>query len=237
MKTVKQTIFFISVLQLLTLFGFTQSYKNRIKELEKIFLAKPNDYLNYENISFLISEHYVQLNFAERKEIRDFLSGHARFSNIHIPPPKEAGRSITVKGTVRDAKGTLLKNIKLFVFHTDARGYYTPTDSATKRMNEPDPRLFGYVTTDKDGRYSFETIHPGTYPAKYEGRYIPQHIHIQIVEKGYEPFSIQMAFEDDPAMKDPYWKDWATKQKFPLTKLILSGNILTGNYNIVLMNQ
>lgn len=222
------------ILQLLAIYGYAQSFQPRIAQLEKTFLANPTDYHQYENLSFLVSEHYIKLSIAERKEIRDFLSANARFANIHIPPPKEAGQLITIKGTVKNINGIPLKNIKLFVFHTDARGYYAPTDSATKRMNEPDARLFGYVTTDKDGNYVFETIHPGTYPNKYEGRYIPQHIHIQIVEKGYEPFSIQMAFEDDPAMKDKYWKDWAVKQKFPVTRLVKSGNILTGNYDIVL---
>lgn len=227
----------LCVLQLFTICGYTQTFQTRIAQLEKAFLLKPTDYHQYESLSFLVSEHYKQLTIAERKEIRDFLSAHTRFSDIHIPPPKEAGQLITVTGTVKDAMGSPLKNRKLFIFHTDARGYYAPTDSASKRMNEPDPRLFGYVITDKQGKYSFETIHPGTYPVKYEGRYIPQHIHIQIVEKGYDPFSIQMAFEDDPAMKDPYWRDWAVKQKFPVARFSRSGNKLIGNYNIVLSKK
>lgn len=235
----KNTVINISlsiVFHFFSLSAYAQPYRQQIQQLEKTFLSHPTEYSNYENLTRLISEHYTQLTIAERKEIRDFLSAHTHFSTIHIPPAKETGRSITIKGTVKNVKGSPLPNSKLFIFHTDARGYYAPTDSASKRMNEPDPRLFGYVVTDKDGRYSFETIHPGTYPNKYEGRYIPQHIHIQIVEKGFEPFSIQMAFEDDPAMKDPYWKDWAVKQKFPVTRLIHSGNILTGSYDIILTN-
>lgn len=229
--------FTLCILQLFTMYGYAQTYHPRIVQLEKTFLSDPADYNHYASLSFLVSEHYTQLSIAERKEIRDFLSAHTRFSNIHIPPPNEAGQLITVKGTVKDSKGSPLKNIKLFVFHTDAKGYYAPTDAATKSMNEPDPRLFGYVVTDKDGKYSFETIHPGTYPRKYEGRFIPQHIHIQIIEKGYEPFSIQMAFEDDPAMKDRYWREWAVKQKFPVTRFTRPGNILIGNYDIVLSKE
>ncbi len=229
--------FVLCILQLLIISGYAQSFQSRITQFEKAFLLNPTDHHSYENLSFLVSEHYIQLSIAERKEIRDFLSAHARFSTIHIPPTKEAGQPVIIKGTVKDTKGNPLKNIKLFVFHTDAKGYYAPTDSASKRMNEPDPRLFGYLVTDKDGKYSFGTIHPGTYPNKYEGRFIPQHIHIQIVEKGYEPFSIQMAFEDDPAMKDKYWKDWAIKQKFPVTRFTQTGNTLTGNYDIVLTKE
>ncbi len=236
MKKAVSNIGLVLAIQFFAFIVNAQTYRQRIQLLEQTFLSKPSDYIHYQNLSLLITEHYTQLTIAERKEVRDFLSAHAHFSTIHIPPAKETGQPIIIKGTVKNVKGVPLPNSKLFIFHTDARGYYAPTDSASKRMNEPDPRLFGYVITDKDGRYSFETIHPGTYPNKYEGRYIPQHIHIQIVEKGFEPFSIQMAFEDDPAMKDKYWKDWAIKQKFPVTKLIRSGNILTGNYDIVLTN-
>ena len=224
-------------LPLFTFYGYAQPFQTRIVQFEKAFLSSPTDYHQYSKLSFLVSEHYTELSIAERKEIRDFLSAHTRFSNIHIPPPKEAGQLITITGTVKDVKGSPLKNRKLFIFHTDAKGYYAPTDSASKRMNEPDPRLFGYVITDQQGKYSFETIHPGTYPGKYEGRFIPQHIHIQIIEKGYEPFSVQMAFEDDPAMKDIYWRDWAIKQKFPVTKFSRAGNKLIGIYNIILSKE
>ncbi len=235
----KKSVCFLVIytLTLFSIYGYAQTFQHRIAQLEKAFLSNPTDHHQYEKLSFLVSEHYLQLTIAERKEIRAFLSAHSLFSNIHIPPPNEAGQLITVSGTVKDAKGSPLKNIKLFIFHTDTKGYYAPTDAASKRMNEPDPRLWGYVITDKEGKYSFKTIHPGTYPIKYEGRFIPQHIHIQIVEKGYEPYNIQMAFEDDPAMKDTYWRDWAIKQKFPVISFIRAGNLIIGNYNIILSKE
>ena len=215
----------------------SQPYQKKIQLLEKIFLAKQTDYHNYESLSHLVSKDYTQLKYQERKEIRDFLSDHAHFSTIQIPPSNEPGQLITIKGTVKNIKGNVLPNIQLFIFHTDTKGYYAPTDSVTKKMSETDPRLFGYLTTDKNGQYSFTTIHPGTYPLKYKERYVPQHIHIQIVEKGFEPYSIQMVFEDDQAMKERYWKEWAVKLKFPIIQLVKSGNRRIGNYDIVLHNE
>jgi hypothetical protein len=231
-KSTHILVFFI--LQLFTFYGYTQTFQPRIPQLEKAFLLNPLDYHQYESLSFLVSEHYTQLTVSERKKIRDFLSAHAHFSGIHIPPPKEAGQPITIKGTVKDTKGTPLKNIKLFVFHADAKGYYAPTDAASKRMNEPDARLFGYVITDKEGKYSFETIHPGTYPNKYEGRYIPQHIHIQVQQVKYKDYSIQMTFEDDPSMKDPYWQKWARDLTYPVIRLTAIAHEKTGIHNITL---
>lgn len=227
----------LCALQLFAVHGYTQTFHPGIAQLEKAFLFSPTDYHRYENLSFLVSEHYTELSIAERKEIRDFLSAHAHFSGIHIPPHKEAGQAITIKGTVKDAKGNPLKNIKLFVFHTDAKGYYAPTDAASKTMNEPDARLFGYVVTNKDGKYSFETIHPGTYPNQYEGRYIPQHIHIQIQQEKYKDYSIQMAFEDDPSMKDPYWQKWARDLTYPVIRFTLIANEKTAIHNITLYER
>jgi protocatechuate 3,4-dioxygenase beta subunit len=237
MKNLVSIICLTIICQFSILSACSQSYHKKIQLFEKTFLAKQTDYQNYHNLSQLVSEHYTQLNYQERKEIRDFLSDHAHFSTIQIPPAKETGQLITIKGTVKNIKGNVLPNMKLFIFHTDSKGFYAPTDSITKKMSETDPRLFGFVTTDKYGQYSFTTIHPGTYPFKYEGRYVPQHIHIQIVEKGFEPYAIQMIFENDPAMKERYWKDWAVKLKFPVVKLVQSGNRSIGNCDILLLNQ
>jgi protocatechuate 3,4-dioxygenase beta subunit len=94
-------------------------------------------------------------------------------------------------------------------FQTDSRGYYTPFDSAQNKMGEPDARLFGFLKTDANGNFEIHTIRPASYPKKYEGRTIPQHIHNNITAKGYANQNLQMVFDDDPAMND-YWRQWAT---------------------------
>lgn len=101
-------------------------------------------------------------------------------------------------------------------------------------MSEHDPRLFGSIRTEKDGNYTLTTIHPGTYPNVYQGRYIPQHIHFNIVAKGYVNQNLQIAWEDDPAMKDIYWRDWAKETKYPIVKLEETGITRNAVLNIKL---
>lgn len=214
-----------------------QTAAGRMVKYEQDLLAHPKDYSKYQNLAFLISHQFSELSPKERIEIRNFLADHTKFSEIHINPPQEPGIPITIRGIVYNARGVALKNVRLLVFHTDASGYYTPDDIIKKTMNEPDARLFGYITTNDSGWYSFTTIHPGSYPNKYEGRFIPQHIHFEIKHPGYKNFSIQMAFEDDPAMKDLYWKKWAADLHFPVIRFVKETGRLIGRYNIHLENK
>ena len=72
---------------------------------------------------------------------------------------------------------------------------------------------------------------------KYNGRLIPQHIHFNINAKGYSNQNLQIAFEDDPAMKDIYWKEWAAKANYPIIKIAMKENIGMGNLNIHLIKK
>lgn len=230
--------FFVAVfLYAFTIEASAQSITARYKETVAAFKSNPVSYTHYENLLFLVSGHYLQLTAIQRKEIRQLLSEKAAFSTVTITSPAEKGIPLMISGMVTDDKKHPLPGVKILVFQTDARGYYAPDDSARKRMNEADSRLFGYITTDKNGNYSFQTIHPGTYPKKYEGRWIPQHIHLQIQHSGYKAFAIQMAFADDPAMKDRYWQDWAGKLQFPVITTIKTGKYLAGNYSIILQKE
>ncbi len=214
--------------------GLSQINKEQIKKIEANFLNNPSDVRNYQALSSLISNHYLQITTEERFKIRKLLTKNSVLPTIKICSLDEAGIPITIKGLVLSAKGDTLKNVKIFVFHTDSRGYYAPDDSINKRMNEADPRLFGCVRTDEKGHFEFSTIHPGTYPKKYNGRFIPQHIHLEIEHSGYQTFKIQMAFEDDPAMKDPYWRDWAKDLNFPVIHFVQENGLQVGTYNIIL---
>ena len=107
----KNSFFILSLTitcQFSILLACSQPYQKNIQLLEKAFMAKQTDYHNYESLSHLVAEHYTQLNYQERKEIRDFLSDHAHFSTIQIPPSNEPGQLITIKGTVKNIKGNVL---------------------------------------------------------------------------------------------------------------------------------
>ena len=105
----------------------------------------------------------------------------------------EPGEPILLSGTIFQPDGvTPAKGITLYVYHTDARGYYTH-EAASRQQQKP--RLRGWMRTGDDGRYEFRTIRPGSYP----GTTAPQHIHTTLSGPGYPEYWIDSyLFEDDP---------------------------------------
>jgi protocatechuate 3,4-dioxygenase, beta subunit len=90
-------------------------------------------------------------------------------SDAVIPVASEPGEGLDVHGTVYEPDGrTPAAAVGLFVYHTDASGYYNGW------KDESDPRIRGWVRTDHDGRFEFRTIRP----APYAGTRMPAHIHI-----------------------------------------------------------
>lgn len=228
-------IFFIFLL--LSQQSFTQQINDKIQQLKNAYLKDPDDLNRYEGLSEMITVHYLDLTVEQRKGIRSFLQLHTTLSSIRINPADESGTKILIKGKVVDEKGMPIRNVKLHIFHTDASGYYAPDDQKKHTLNEPDARLGGYLITDLQGNFSFQTVHPGTYPNKYEGRYIPQHIHLEIDHPGYRPYHVQMTMDDDPSMKEKYWQDWASKLKYPFIQMRTVNNIKTGVLDIRLVKQ
>lgn len=105
----------------------------------------------------------------------------------------EPGEPLIVSGTIYAPDGrTPLEGISLFVYQTDATGRYSTT--GTDGDNR-DTRIHGLMRTDKDGRYEFRTIKPGSYPASRN----PAHIHAYVSGPGYPEYWIdEYHFADDP---------------------------------------
>lgn len=103
----------------------------------------------------------------------------------------EPGQRLEVTGVVYAADGrTPVAGASVYVYQTDARGYYRPEDA----MGNRDPRLYALLRTDAQGRYSFRTIRPGSYP----GTRVPQHIHYEVAAEGHGSRIFEIVFEDDP---------------------------------------
>lgn len=234
MKTRQFTCLFIGTI-CLPFFACSQQWSREMKELSVQLSTHPTHKL-YDSLHFLVAEHYLQLTQQERSSVRNLLEKQAQWSVEKLCTVKEKGAKITIKGRLLDVHQKPIPHTRLYIFHADSKGYYAPTDSALKKMNEADPRLFGFLMTDEAGNYSFQTVRPASYPNKYNGRFIPQHIHIHCKATGYKDFNIQMAFENDPAMQDTYWKEWAKQQNYPVVKLHYDKvNGLYGMCNLVLI--
>lgn len=127
------------------------------------------------------------------------LSGGAPCGSCIVPPDvswktvvtsaKEPGEPLVISGTIHQADGKPASGVILFIYHTDATGYYNEKDDASH------PRLKGWMKTGADGRYEFRTIKPAPYPH----RTTPAHIHAHVYAPNYSERSIDdYWFEGDP---------------------------------------
>ncbi len=93
-------------------------------------------------------------------------------SKYRVVSEKEGGEQMVISGTVYQSDGkTLAANALLYLYHTDAEGYYGRTANEHKHG-----RYRGWLLTGNDGRYSFITIKPAPYP---EQRFAA-HIHMTV---------------------------------------------------------
>jgi protocatechuate 3,4-dioxygenase beta subunit len=107
----------------------------------------------------------------------------------------EPGEPLVMSGRVIDSTTCQpLKGATVDVWQANAEGRYDNDDP----KNPPDPDKFllrGQMKTDKDGRYSFDTILPAPYSAGRAMR--ARHIHYIVSYPGYEPLTTQCYFEGD----------------------------------------
>ncbi len=123
-------------------------------------------------------------------------------SSADVAPSTEPGPRLEVSGVVYAADGrTPIASASLYVYQTDARGYYR-TDEA---MGNRNPRLFALLRTDGQGHYSYRTIRPASYP----GSRVPQHIHYEVTAENHGTRIFEIVFEDDPFMTPQIREDAA----------------------------
>jgi protocatechuate 3,4-dioxygenase, beta subunit len=97
---------------------------------------------------------------------------------------------LIVTGQVFGPDGkTPLAGASVYVYHTDAKGLYTPETNDNRN-----PRLRGYMRTDAQGRYEFSTIKPAPYP----NNRIAAHIHYMVNAPGHQERVFEIVFEGDP---------------------------------------
>jgi len=126
---------------------------------------------------------------------RGLIKEYCKAEIISIATDTIPGRKIKVIGIIKNADGKPIGDALIYLYHTDARGWYA-ADAPHVSMNEGDmrhARLFGYVKTDKDGKFELHTIKPSGYPQSD----LPAHIHVHIDANGYQPVITEFLFDDD----------------------------------------
>lgn len=201
-----------------------------VRELHML-LATPNDLPRDESI-----------------RLRAIVRAHSREAAVTLIPPAEPGERIVISGTVQNEQGKPVAGALITVFQTDAKGLYSLRDAETKKMDEPNSRIFGFLRTGPDGRYEFRTVRPGGYPFPLPGRtgdraQVPAHIHLIVSAANYQPHTCgtghtcQLVFTDDPRMT-PHWREWAQRMTFPVLTLQRdAAGIATAVYDISLRKE
>ncbi len=106
-------------------------------------------------------------------------------SRLRLAAAGQPGERMVLTGRVLTVDGAPAPGVVIYAHHTNAEGYYadgTPETEWSRRHG----RLRGWVKTDADGRYGFDTIKPAPYP----DRTMPAHVHLFIQEPGYPPYYV-----------------------------------------------
>lgn len=114
-----------------------------------------------------------------------------------IASAAEPGERMEISGIIYRVDGkTPAPDVILYVYHTDAKGIYSPVPDATggARIHG---HLRGWVKTNQRGEYKFTSIRPAHYPNSRG----PAHIHAIVKEPGKNEYYIdEYLFDDDPAV-------------------------------------
>ena len=114
-----------------------------------------------------------------------------------IAPRGEPGESMRIAGKVMHPDGTTASGTIVYAYHTNAAGIYPRDEKLRGTAAYRHGMLRGWVKTDTEGRYRFDTIRPAGYPSSN----IPQHIHMHVIEPGRCTYYIDdIVFRDDPRL-------------------------------------
>lgn len=123
-------------------------------------------------------------------------------SSVHLGLPDEPGERMTLSGRATLPNGNPAANVIVYAHHTNAHGLYAngqPDNEWSRRHG----RLRGWVKTDDDGQYRFDTIKPAPYPDMT----MPAHVHLFIGEPGRRPYYIDdVVFDGEFGVTDDYRK-------------------------------
>ena len=114
---------------------------------------------------------------------------------IDITSQQEPGTRIHLSGTIFDLNGKPVPSVKMFLYHTDATGYYS------RPTNDPrQARLRGTLWSNSSGQYSFSTIKPAHYGDVTSPP--PMHIHVHLQPPDMPDHSVEsFYFEGDSRLR------------------------------------
>lgn len=115
-------------------------------------------------------------------------------SSIRLAPRGEPGAPMRITGRVLDGLGHPRAGVVVYAYQTDASGVYPRPVQRLGREAMRHGQLRGWVRSDAQGRYTIDTIRPGSYP----GEEVAEHVHMHVLEPGcFTYFIDDLMFLDD----------------------------------------
>ncbi|CAH1780723.1 unnamed protein product, partial [Owenia fusiformis] len=136
---------------------------------------------------------------------------------------------ITMTGHIKNVDCEPVNGVKVEIWQTDDEGKY-----------HNDQTCRGYVVSENNGSFSFETIHPGRY--KLGDHFRPSHIHMLFTKPGYHNLITQIYFEGDQYLGEndgcpPAICHSDDQRRIIGLKKVLSSKNFEGTFEVVLENR
>ncbi len=148
-----------------------------------------------------------------------------------LPDFEQSEPKMVIGGRVFQANGkTPAEGVIIYIYHTNRQGVY-PTTGRETGWGRRHGYLRGWVKTDANGRYTFFTHRPASYP----NRPAPEHIHITIKEPGKNPYFMdEFIFADDPLLTADYLASLPNRGGSGLLNLEEKEGMLVGKRDLIL---
>ncbi|MDX5419857.1 MAG: intradiol ring-cleavage dioxygenase [Hymenobacteraceae bacterium] len=138
---------------------------------------------------------------------------------------------LKLTGTVYHKDGkTPAKGVILYIHHTDETGIY-PTRGDEAGWGKRHGYMRGWVKTDANGRYTFYTLRPHSYPS----RTLPAHIHITVKEPDKNEYYLDdFLFDGDPLLSQKVRASRTNRGGDGIVSLQKKGNLLVAKRDLTL---
>lgn len=148
-----------------------------------------------------------------------------------VASASEPGEKLEISGIVYHLDGTTpAPNIIIYLWQTDATGYYAPSPNATG-FARTHGHLRGWLKTNARGEYKFTTIKPAPYPTDV----IPAHIHPSVKEPDKNEYYIEdFLFDDDRLLTRQERAKLENRGGSGILRLTKRNGVLIGRRNITL---
>ena len=112
-----------------------------------------------------------------------FSIGLNALNRQELAGPGVAGHRITIQGRVLDGDGAPVPDALIETWQADAQGKYADLEDDPQSSGRAGFKGFGRIPTDRDGRFRFSTIKPGSVPGP-DGTTQAPHILVSVFMRG-----------------------------------------------------